>query len=142
MLADGHGTTADTDPAFVQAFNNIVISPSNYGIAISSGHDNMIHDNIVISSGLLPDGTPIAYLNVGIYIWNSTLDPFFANNSAVNNAVSFKVPGGRNDYWLPDAGVQINNAALPNPVTLQLEGNYFITWLQNGQANGFVEGNV
>jgi hypothetical protein len=136
MLADGQGATLDTDPAYVQAYNNIIVSTSNYGIAISSGHANVIYNNVVVSSGLLPDGTPIAYLNVGIYIWNSDNDPFFSMNVAFNNTVGFALPGGRNDYWLPNAALQFNNTSLAGPVTLQVEADYFASWLQKLAANG------
>src|SRR5205814_5093722 len=118
MLADGRGPTAASDTAFVRAYNNIVVSTSNYGLAISTGHDNVIYNNVVISSGLLPDGTHIAYVNVGIYIWNSNNDPFFSRNVAFNNVVGFAIPGGRNDYWLPNAALEFHNTGLANPVTL------------------------
>ena len=141
MLSDGTGATADADPGFVDAFNNIVVSTSNYGLAIASGHDDTISNNIVIAAGLLPDGTRIRFQNVGIYVWNSTPDPFFANNSASNNTVGFVGPaGGRNDYWLPDAPVQVNNVSLPDPITLQTEHNYFVLWLQKVAVAGVTPG--
>jgi hypothetical protein len=140
MLADGMGATLATDPANVRAYNNIIVSTSNYGIAISSGHDNIIYNNIVISSGLLPDGTPIAYVNVGIYIWNSDKDPFFSRNAAFNNVVGFRTPTGTNNYWFPNAGLEFNNTSLAGQVTLTVEYDYFITWLQKLSTDGFVVG--
>ena len=78
MLGDGEGA------AFVKAFNNQVVSTTNYGIAIYSGHDMEFFNNRVLSSGLLPDGRTIARQNVGVYIWDgkdSGPDSFY-NNSA------------------------------------------------------------
>lgn len=141
MLSDGTGATLDADPGFVDAYNNIVISTSNYGLAVASGHDNTISNNIVIASGMLPDGTRILYQNVGIYVWNSTPDPFFANNSASNNTVGFVgLLNTRNDYWLPDAPVQVNNVSLANPITLQTEHDYFVLWLQKIATAGVAPG--
>jgi hypothetical protein len=86
----------------VKAYNNIVIGTSNYGIAISSGHDDSVFNNIVVSSGLLSDGSKIAADNVGIYVWNQPSDPYFGNDQEWGNTVGWMGTSGRNDEWLPN----------------------------------------
>ena len=48
MLSDGSTGVLATDPGYVSAYNNIIISTSNYGIAISSGHNDTIYNNTII----------------------------------------------------------------------------------------------
>src|SRR6185295_9902382 len=87
MLSDGFTGSSSTITGNVSAFNNIIISTANYGIAISSGHNNTAYNNTVISSGLLPSGQKIASENVGIYVWNSGGDPNWANNLEYGNTI-------------------------------------------------------
>jgi len=76
-----------------------VVSTTNYGIGISSGHNNVAYNNTVISSGLLPNGQKIASQNVGIYVWNQG-DPNWGNNQEYGNTVGWMGPSGsRNDTW-------------------------------------------
>lgn len=97
MLGDAGG-------AHVHAYRNQVVSTSNYGIAVSGGSDQQVYDNRVISCGRLPDGTPIAAQNVGIYIWNFARDEAFARNTGSGNTIAWAHPTlGRNDAWVPDA---------------------------------------
>lgn len=105
MLSDGSGDTACN---YVTAYNNQVVSTSNYGIAITGGHDNNFHDNRVISCGYLPDGTGIADMNVGIYIvkWHDGVnhDQFY-NNTAKDNVVGYRHSDGTyNTWWFPNGG--------------------------------------
>jgi len=72
MVSDGNTGSASTDTGHVRAYNNVVINTTNYGIAVSSGQDNAVYNNIVISSGLLPGGQKPASQNVGIYVWNQS----------------------------------------------------------------------
>src|SRR5688572_15289619 len=72
MLGDGVAKGgAGGDPAFVEAFDNQVLDTTNYGIAISAGHDCAIYRNRIVSAGVLPGGTQIAAQNVGAYVWDS-----------------------------------------------------------------------
>ena len=73
MLSDGNTNSASTDTGYVQAYNNIVTATSSYGMAISSGHDDLITNNIVISSGVLPDGTKIAALKTLAFMYGIPL---------------------------------------------------------------------
>ena len=97
MLGDGGG-------GHVHAYRNHVVGTSNYGIAISGGSDQRVYDNRVLSCGRIPDGTPVAAQNVGVYIWNVEGDPAFARNGGSGNAIAWAHPTTvRNDAWVPDA---------------------------------------
>lgn len=119
---------SDNGSAYIRAFNNQVVSTSNYGIAISSGHDNGFYNNRIVSSGLLPDGRRIASQNVGAYIWNEDAPAPFSNNWGRDNVIGWAQGSGRNDYWTPDASSWTNPIALPNPVTLATEANEWTIW--------------
>ncbi len=100
IITDGAATdTATTATAFTEVYNNQVVATVNYGIAIASGHDNSFHNNRVLSSGLLPDGTWIHGQNVGAYGWNYANQPTttFFNNSINSNLVGWMKQNGRND---------------------------------------------
>jgi hypothetical protein len=132
LLGDGH-----TGSGYAEAYNNVVVSTTNYGIAISGGHHQRIYNNRVISSGLLPDGRKIAAQNVGIYIWDyHRAGSGFNNNSGSGNLVGWMrthsngaFPVGRADWWVPDASSWTNNVHWsPNP-TLAMEANEYALWL-------------
>ena len=124
----------------MQAYNNVVIGTTNYGIAIAAGHDETIYNNTVISSGLLPDGQKIADQNVGIYIWNyyGTSSSVFYNDSGYGNTVGWIGPGGnRNDWWSPNAASWENNTSLAGAITLTTEASQLTAW-QNKLATNNV----
>jgi len=105
MLGDGVGQVTSEDPSFVQAYDNVVLDTTNYGIAISAGHDNSFYRNRILSAGVLPDGRKIAAQNVGAYIWDSYKagkDHFF-NNSGSENVIGWAKGNERNDWWTPNA---------------------------------------
>ena len=119
----GDGYAADEVCAYIEAYGNQVLDTTNYGIAVTAGHDSSFHDNRVISAGTLPDGTPLPAQNVGIAVWKNNPGPFY-NNSATNNVVGWAVvkKGGgamRNDFFLPDtvAGTAKTNVSMPGPIT-------------------------
>jgi len=129
MLGDGSG-------AYVEAYDNQVVSTSNYGIAISAGHDMRFYNNRVVSSGLLADGRPVVAQNVGVYIWDlhdSGSDDFY-NNSAHDNLVGWVKGTRRNDWWVPDATSFENNTSWPGEVTLATEAAEFKYWLDKVAA--------
>ncbi|MGE5611353.1 MAG: carbohydrate-binding protein [Bacillota bacterium] len=125
---------SDNGSSYVRAYNNQVIGTSNYGIAISSGHDNALYGNRIISSGLLPDGKTAASQNVGAYIWNQNGELTFANNIGYSNVIGWISASRRNDWWVPDAAQWLNNASLPDPLTQSTEANEWATWIQKTSA--------
>jgi hypothetical protein len=110
MLSDDGG-------AFVSAYNNQIVDTTNYGMAISSGHDNAIFNNRIISSGELPDGTPVPTQNVGVYVWNQNGESGFTNNTGSGNVIGWTTKSGNNDSWTPDAASWTGNNEMDNTVT-------------------------
>jgi hypothetical protein len=141
MLSDGSTGVLATDPGYVSAYNNIIISTSNYGLAISSGHDDTIYNNTIISSGLLPNGQKIAAENVGIYVWNSVSDLLWGNNQEYGNTLGWMGPNGRNDIWTPNASGKTGDTHLPgSTITLAQEQSYYTVWAQKVATSGFTIG--
>ncbi len=137
MLGDGAATVASDAASYIRATSNQVISTTNYGIAIASGHDIQFSNNRIISSGFLSDGTFIAAQNIGFYIWNSSSSPVWGNNFETNNTIGWiqTASGTRNDNWYPDcakdaAGASLctGNIHLANPITLQTEAGELGIW--------------
>ena len=131
MLGDGGTTTLSQASGYVQAYNNIVVSTTNYGIAIEAGHNETIYDNTIISSGLLPNGQTIADRNVGVIIWNlyGTSSGVFNNDSGYGNVIGWVGPGGTgNDSWTPDATSLTNNTDFSGAVTLSTEAAEWTFW--------------
>ena len=140
LLGDGSTTTLSQASGYVQAYNNIVVSTTNYGIAIAAGHNETIYDNVVVSSGLLPDGQMIADQNVGIYIWNGyhTSSSVFYDNSGYGNTIGWVGPNGvRNDSYTPGASSWTNNNKLSGAITLATEASELASW-QNKLATSHV----
>ena len=124
----------------VQAYNNVVVSTTNYGIAIEAGHNETFYDNTIISSGLLPDGQTIYAQNVGACIWNlyGTPASIFYNNSGYGNVVGWVQAGGtRNDWWIPNATSWTNNNKFSGVITLNTEASELAFW-RNKLATGLV----
>lgn len=134
MLSDGGSS-------YVQAFNNQVISTSNYGIAIASGHDNSFFNNRIISSGLLPTGQAIAAQNVGAYIWNMDSSPVFYNNSGSGNLIGWMKNGQRNDYWTPNAS-NWSYGAWPGTVSSATEAGEWTFWQNKLATSGVMVGTL
>jgi hypothetical protein len=123
LLGDGH-----TGSAYAIAENNVVVSTTNYGIAISGGHHQTIRNNRVLSSGLLPDGRRIAAQNVGIYIWDyHNAGSGFNNNSGSGNLVGWMRGTSRNDWWVPDAS-SFSSTRWAGPLTLAMEAAEYEAW--------------
>lgn len=126
MLGDAGG-------AYLHAYQNRVVATSNYGVAISGGHDNRIDDNVVVACGQLSDGTPIAAQNVGMYVWDMRDDETFANNGGSGNQVAWAHPDHvRNDWWTPDANDWSGNEKLYQDVSIScsFEADTYAAWLQ------------
>ncbi|HYO10469.1 MAG TPA: SdrD B-like domain-containing protein [Tepidisphaeraceae bacterium] len=137
MLGDGVGSTPEQDPAFVKAFGNTVVSTTNYGIALSAGHDLEAYGNRVLSAGVLPDGRAITAQNVGIYVWDSYKAgaAHFFNNTAHDNVSGWVQGTKRNDWWSPVSGAMFNNTHWAGTVTTateQAERNAWQARLEGG----------
>ena len=136
MLGDGGTNDPSLATAYVKAYNNVIISTTNYGIAISAGHDETIYNNTIISSGLLSDGSRIADQNVGVPIWNAygTSSKVFYNNSGYGNTIGFVGPSGDDsDSYTPDATSWSDGTSLSDPITLATEAAALTSW-QNARA--------
>lgn len=145
MLGDGAAGTVDDACAYVEAFANQVLDTTNYGVAISAGHDLSFHDNRILSTGLLPNGHAVPAQNVGAYIWDTNHDAkrtpsTFFNNSGSNNLIGWNKAGGRNDWWTPDATSWENNTSWPGRLTLKAEHAERVEWERKLKANGIALG--
>jgi parallel beta-helix repeat protein len=134
---------SDYGSAYVVAHDNQVVSTTNYGIAISSGHDNRIYNNRVVSAGRLPDGRPIPAQNVGVYIWNmktrgTTGDDTFARNGGHGNVVGWAKGEGMNHWWTPDAeaGLWKENQMMAGPITAETEAGEWKLWQEKVKRAG------
>ncbi len=148
MLGDGGSSTRAGAVAYIQAFKNQVVSTSNQGIAIVAGHDISAYDNRVISSGLLPDGTPIASQNVGLIVWDMYKDirhGTFFNNVMRNNIVGWakplRSPTAQNTAWFPNCAIGsgtsnqcTGNRVMDGPITREMEAAEFTLWQNKVKA--------
>ncbi|WP_424949836.1 NPCBM/NEW2 domain-containing protein [Deinococcus sp.] len=146
-----------TDPSlmgYTEAYNNQIVSTTNEGMTIVGGVDSKIYNNRIISSGLLPDGRPIAAQNVGLYIWDINgagkfSPPTFFNNSVYGNYVVWtKVsPNGstnENPFWLVECGTfntYCTNNVSGGKATSATEAQEYQIWLNKLSANNVTIGN-
>ncbi|MFB9993298.1 NPCBM/NEW2 domain-containing protein [Deinococcus oregonensis] len=138
----GDGKVSDpTKNGYAHVYRNQVVSTTNYGIAIAGGMGSVLENNRVLSSGRLPDGSPVPAQNVGMYLWDaqgaSTLSPStFGNNIVRFNTIGWtRVRGGvvdGNAYWWPAKGLNgsatISTTVLGTSVTLETERQEFLRW--------------
>jgi hypothetical protein len=144
MLGDGD---ASIEPdGYVDADNNQVLNTTNYGIAIAADSNDTILGNRVISTGTLPDGTPLPADNVGIYIWQDNPGSF-SNNVSKNNVIGWQVVSSsgvksRNDEWLPDAeaGTTGQDTSLAGPISQATEESEYALWATKLQQNDVTVG--
>ena len=135
MVGDGPEKTLATASGFVKAFHNLVVATTNYGMAVSSGHDMQLTDNRVLASGILPDGRRAAGQNVGIYIWDvgkgaRRVPPTFFGNGGSGNIIGWAAhtPGTRNDWWIGSAADWSNNTHWPGEITHATEQQEIDAW--------------
>ena len=141
MLGDGASKVQSNRSAYILAIDNVVIATTNYAIAISAGHDISFARNVMVSSGLLPDGRQVATQNVGAYIWNvykpnRTTPSTFTNNGGRDNVIGWMKPEGRNDSWTPDAAFWAGNIAITGPITRESEDSAEREWQARAKKNG------
>jgi len=128
---------SDNGSSWVWAYRNQVVSTSNYGIAISSGHDNGFSNNRIVSSGRLRNGDYIASQNVGAYIWDADKSGSgFYNNGGSNNVIGWWRRDMRNDWWLRDASSWDGNDHWPDAVTIATEADEYKYWLRKLDNSG------
>ena len=137
LLGDGNPTSAGQAAAYVKAYNNQVVSTTNYAIAIAAGHDNVFYSNRMISSDRLPDGRTIVGENSGAYIWNSykVTASHFYNNSGHDNHVGWLQGSARRDWWVPDATSWTNNNKFSGVITLNTEAAELASWKKKLATN-------
>ena len=131
MLGDGvsdQGT--ENDSGFVIAEKNQVLDTTNYGIAISAGHDCQIVANRIVSAGMLENGKPIGAQNVGAYVWDSYKagKTRFYRNMGRNNLIGWVNKDGRNDWWTPDDDGWENNTRWADPITRKVYDHEWDRW--------------
>ncbi|MES2216993.1 MAG: hypothetical protein V4501_01135 [Pseudomonadota bacterium] len=130
IITDGSpNDTAQNATAYIDVYNNQVVSSANYGLSIAAGHDNHFYSNRVISSGYLSDHTfiPMSYSN-GINNYNNYNQPattFYNNLTELNNPVGLIASQGsgpnggasgiprRSDYYLPGQSGNTNVSFQP-----------------------------
>lgn len=84
MLGDGGG-------AYLEARDNLLIDPGQYGIAVASGHHMTIAGNVVIAR-------PQPFTNVGISVWNQYAEPCHTVTVS-GNSVDWRARTGRANPW-------------------------------------------
>jgi len=145
IITDGWSTdTAATATAFLEVYNNQIVATDHYGLGILSGHDNNFHDNRVIASGKLQDGTWAYGSNVGLQGYNSSNQPgsVYFNNSMSNILVGWMTSSGRNDWFCPAVTLSNITQWTSGGPTLQDEANEYQLWLQKLQTSGTTVGPI
>ncbi len=144
IITDG-GTNESI--AWVEVYDNQVIATVNYGIAISAGNNVYMHNNRIVASGELEDGTDIAAQNVGLYVWNIHSLSGFTNNNADLNVVGWYKRGtaSRNDEYTPNCmvgGCAANTSLHSGIITLADEAAELALWNSKVAAAGITVGAV
>lgn len=154
MLGDQTAGSPPTSPStaagFSHAFNNQVVSTANHGIAIAAGHDNIISNNRVISTGHLSTGEALPG-GMGVYVWDEygeSSHGLFYNDYARDNVIGVVNAnlGTRSDTWFPNCSsannqsLCVNNTSLPDPITQDMEKNEYTLWQQKVSQNGVTLG--
>lgn len=143
ITLDGTGRAPITTTAWVEGYDNQLVSTCA-ALNIASGHDNQFHDNRVITSGLLPDGTPLVANYAGIGVWNAykQAPTVFFHNEVRRNVVGFVHWGGsspwpnRQDLSTGACKPCTGTTHLPNPITLQTEQAEWDRWQRKLRAQG------
>ncbi|WP_157887198.1 Ig-like domain-containing protein [Hymenobacter sp. PAMC 26628] len=148
LTTDGDAGTMDGAAAYIEADHNQFVSTCNAAMNIAAGHDVYYHDNRLVTSGLLPDGSRLqaTYAATAVFNYYQQLASLFFNNRIENNVIGFVRWGANNPF--PDrqdlspgnCDACTGTVHLPNPVTLATEDNEGALWAQKLQQNGVVVG--
>ncbi|WP_324674382.1 Ig-like domain-containing protein [Hymenobacter sp. GOD-10R] len=151
MTTDGDGVTANLTAGYLEAYQNQFVSTCNAAMNIAAGHDIYYHDNRMVTSGVLTDGTSLNsnYAAVAIFNGYNVLASVFFNNRIENNLIGYVKKGANfpyNDRQDQDIYTGSNqmprtgNNHLPNPITVATEQNEWTLWQQKLQQNGITVG--
>jgi Right handed beta helix region len=137
----GSGIMIEQGSHHNEVYSNQVVETTNAGIGIASGHNNTIHSNRLVFDGKLENGTRLAAANVGLYVWDATDDPLWANNQAWGNAAAWvNANGKRNDWWIPHCSGRCENTRLRGVVNNERERAERRLWLEKLEATKIVVG--
>ena len=136
MTTDGDGSSQTA--AYIQAYGNQFISTCNAAMNIAAGHDIHYHDNRMVTSALLPDGTRLnaTYAATAIFNYYQLPGALFGNNSVEHNVIGFVKWGynvpfpNRHDLSTGACPTCTGNESLPNPITRQSEQDEWVRWQQ------------
>ncbi|MBC7386234.1 MAG: RICIN domain-containing protein [Cryobacterium sp.] len=127
MTTDGSGDGDFTKlTAFVDAHHNTFVSNCNAAMNNSSSHDVHFHDNRMVTSSVLPDGTKLNSTWAATAIFNGYSVPanWMYNNVTDHNVIGYvRADGNRADYSPGACAGCVNNTFLPNPITSNTEKN-------------------
>ena len=150
ITTDGDASSVLTATAYVEAYENQIISTCNAAMNIAAGHNNHFHDNRLVTSGLLPDSTRLNATYAATAIFNYYKKPatVFHDNRMTDNTIGY-VKWGANSP-LPDrydlsakaCSTCTGTTHLPNPITLQTEAQEWPLWQQRQRQHGVVVGPV
>jgi hypothetical protein len=121
---------SDNGSAYVWGYNNSIVGTGNEAMAISSGHDNRMFNNRMISSGIMPNGAPHPTQNVGAIIWNYNNETTFTGNLGYNNLIGWMLNGNQNNAFVPDttSSTWYGNKDYPGVVTRKVEQAEVTRW--------------
>ncbi|HEX8506768.1 MAG TPA: hypothetical protein VF630_15495, partial [Hymenobacter sp.] len=150
MTTDGDANTPDGATAYVEAFRNQFVSTCNAAMNIAAGHDIYFHDNRLVTSGLLPNGTRLQATHAATAVFNFYQQPgnVFFNNRVANNTIGYVKWGANIPYpdrqdLSPGACAPCTGTThLPNPVTPATEDGEWQLWQQKIQQAGVTIGPV
>ncbi|GAA4380806.1 hypothetical protein [Hymenobacter koreensis] len=148
MTTDGDGESALTTTAYLDAYQNQFVSTCNAAMNIAAGHHIRYHHNRMVTSALLPDGTPLKAVYAATSIFNFYKKPstvFFANRID-HNVIGYRNPGyqlplpERHDLSFENCTPCEENTHLPNPITLDTERAEWVMWQRKLQRKALQVG--
>ena len=147
LTTDGDASALGTAAGYIEASANQFVSTCNAGMNIAAGHDIYYHDNRIVTSGLLPDGTRLktTYAGTAVFNYYNQLANVFFNNRSVNNTIGYVRWGSSNPY--PDRQDLSPGNCAPAPhhqlaqlVTVATEDNEYALWQQKLAQKGVTVG--
>ena len=148
LTTDGDASLLGTAAGYIEASANQFVSTCNAAMNIAAGHDIYYHDNRLVTSGTLPDGTQLktTYAGTAIFNYYNQLASVFFNNRVVNNTIGYVRWGSsspyanRQDLSPGNCATCTGTTSLPNPITVATEDNEYTIWQQKLAQNGVTVG--